>query len=109
MPDYLAMQRQIDAAYVTIAQQLGVPAAPVGYAWSTVHRADPALTLWQDDGSHPTIAGTYLAACVFYAAIFHQSPNGLRWTDGLSAADAQTLQAVATTSVFSPAQAWLSP
>ena len=109
MPDYLTMQRQIDAAYVTIAQQLGVPAAPVGFAWSTVHRTDPALTLWQDDGSHPTAAGTYLAACVFYAVIFHQSPNGLRWTDGLPPQDAQLLQATATSSVFSPAQAWLSP
>jgi hypothetical protein len=109
MPDYLAMQRQIDAAYVTIAQQLGVPAAPVGYAWSAVTRADPALALWSDDGSHPTTAGTYLAACVFYAVIFHQSPDGLRWTDGLPAQDAQLLQATATTSVFMPAQGWLSP
>lgn len=109
LPDYLAMQRQIDVAYVTIAEQLGVPAAPVGYAWSAVHRADPALALWQDDGSHPTTAGTYLAACVFYATIFHQSPSGLRWTDGLSAQDAQLLQTAATTSVSSPAQAWLSP
>ncbi|HXX61617.1 MAG TPA: SGNH/GDSL hydrolase family protein [Candidatus Sulfotelmatobacter sp.] len=109
LPDYLAMQQQIDAGYVTIAQQLGVPEAPVGYAWARVHRADPALALWIDDGSHPTAAGTYLAACVFYATIFRQSPNGLSWTDGLSGADAQLIQATATTAVFSPAQAWLSP
>ena len=86
-----------------------MPAAPVGFAWSRVHRADPALPLWVDDGSHPTTAGTYLAACVFFAAIFHQSPNGIAWTDGLATRDAQILQAAATTSVFSPAQAWLSP
>ncbi len=109
LPDYLSMQRQIDSAYVTIAQQLAVPAAPVGFAWSRAHRADPALTLWASDGSHPATAGTYLAACVFYAVIFHQSPNGLSWTDGLAPPDAQLLQATATTSVFSPAQAWLSP
>jgi len=109
LPDYLSMQRQIDLAYVTIAQQLAVPEAPVGYAWSAVNRADPALTLWQDDGSHPTTAGTYLAACVFYATIFHQTPSGIAWTDGLSSHDAGVLQAAATTSVESPAQAWLSP
>lgn len=109
LPDYASMQRQIDVAYVTIAQQLGVPEAPVGYAWSAAHRTDPTLALWQDDGSHPTTAGTYLAACVFYAAIFHQSPTGISWVDGLSGQSAQLLQATATTAVFSPAQAWLSP
>lgn len=109
LPDYLTMQRQIDTGYVTIAQQLGVLAAPVGFAWSQVHRADPALALWVDDGSHPTAAGTYLAACVFYATIFRQSPNGVTWTDGLSSSDAQLVQSTATKAVFSPAQAWLSP
>lgn len=109
LPDYLSMQRQIDAAYVTIAQQLAVPAAPVGFAWSAVTRADPGLELWSDDGSHPTPAGTYLAACVFFATIFNQSPTGIAWTDGLSSQDASLLQAAATTSVEKPAQAWLSP
>lgn len=33
--------------------------------------------LFLDDGSHPSPAGTYLAACTFYAAIFNANPAGL--------------------------------
>jgi hypothetical protein len=43
--------------------------------------------------------GTYLAACVFYAALFHQSPVGLAYRAGLSQDVAQELQALAEGSV----------
>jgi hypothetical protein len=35
------------------------------------------LALHDRDQSHPTPAGTYLAACVFLAALFNQNPVGL--------------------------------
>lgn len=80
--------------------------APVGAAWQTAvaQKAFPAL--WQDDGSHPTVQGTYLAACVFYATIFRQSPMGLSYHDGLSDAEAIKLQEVAATTVFTDAAQW---
>jgi len=55
-------------------------------------RQNPQLDLWQDDGSHPTEQGTYLAACVFYSVIFHQSPEGLTFTAQLPSETAQLLQ-----------------
>ena len=33
--------------------------------------------LWIADGNHPTVEGTYLAACVFYTAIYRESAEGL--------------------------------
>jgi len=60
-----------------------------------VLRLDPSIALWQADGSHPSEAGTYLAACVLYARLFHRSPVGLSATDGLSPSLAATLQTVA--------------
>jgi len=33
--------------------------------------------LYVADKSHPNSAGSYLAACVFYATIFGKSPEGL--------------------------------
>lgn len=53
------------------------------------------IDLWQDDGSHPTVAGTYLAACVFYGVIFGESPRGLSYHDGLTSNEAAYLQSVA--------------
>jgi len=43
------------------------------------------MSLHSDDGVHPNEQGTYLAACVFYAALTHTSPLGLG-SGGLSVA-----------------------
>lgn len=51
--------------------------------------------LYKKDIKHPSLAGTYLAACMFYAAFYQQSPIGLPYTADLSHADATILQRVA--------------
>ncbi len=38
---------------------------------------DRQLALHQMDKAHPSPAGTYLAACVFYATLFKRDPTGL--------------------------------
>lgn len=97
---YEAMQYNINNNYLRLAKGLNVIVAPVGIAWLNATRANPPIELWQSDGSHPTEAGTYLAACVFYATIFRQSPNGLSYYGGLSATEAGTLQALASKAVL---------
>jgi len=93
--DYAAMQAAIDAGYATLGGDLGVTVAPAGQVWQSVLRHDPAVALWQDDGSHPSRAGTYLAACVLYTRIVGASPVGISDTEGLTADVAHTLQAFA--------------
>ena len=100
MNDYETMQAQINYGYMEIAQELNAPVAPVGAAWSTVTSQYPELMLWQEDGSHPAEPGTYLAACVFYAVIFHESPNELRYHGGLSGENARIIQSVASSTVL---------
>jgi hypothetical protein len=89
---YEGMQRQVDAAYADIAGELHVPVAPVGFTWFIVRADHPEMALWSDDGSHPSTAGTYLAACVFYASIFKASPVGLGYHGGVPADQAAILQ-----------------
>ena len=90
--DYESMQTQIVMGYQTIAQELGVVMAPVGYAWMLEHRQNPQLQMWNSDGYHPEVSGTYLAACVIYATLFRESPVGLKYYGGLSANLARELQ-----------------
>src|SRR5207253_10950237 len=71
MPDYTSMQAAINQGYLAIAGDQRAAAAPVGVAWALLVTRGAGPLLWQQDGSHPTEAGTYLAACVFYATIFH--------------------------------------
>jgi hypothetical protein len=100
LPDYRSMQSAIDDAYEFIARDQHAALAPVGSAWAEVVNEDPDAGLWQGDGSHPTAKGTYLAACVFYAAVFRQSPVGLGYHPWISAADAHEVQQAAADTVF---------
>lgn len=99
MNNYGSMQAQINYGYATIAQELNAPMAPVGTAWESAIQ-HPDLSLWQEDGSHPSEQGTYLAACVFYAAIFQESPVGLTYRGKLSKVITQTLQTIASQTVL---------
>ena len=53
------------------------------------------------DKRHPTLAGTYLAAAVSYAAVFGVSPVDLPYTAGLAPQQAAYLQQVAWQTVQS--------
>jgi hypothetical protein len=99
-PTYFDMQAQLDVGYKGIARELGVDVAPVGYAWMQARTQPQPLDLWQDDGSHPNEQGTYLAACVFYAMVFQESPAGLGYRAGLSQGAAKTLQGLAAGAVL---------
>jgi hypothetical protein len=70
-------QDTINGIYTSIANELGARVAPVGMAWRESLRKRRSLHLYQADGSHPSPAGSYLAACVFYATLYGQSPEGL--------------------------------
>ncbi len=98
--NYEVMQQNIDDGYMSIVHELDALAAPVGVAWSEAIRQNPRAPLWQADGSHPTFQGTYLAACVFYAVIFQQSPEGLSYQNKLTKAEAQWLQKIAADTVL---------
>ena len=92
---YASMQAAIDAAYGTLAGQLQVGVAPTGQAWQAVVDADPTIALWQSDGSHPTPAGTFLAACVVFTRVFGPCPVNGPDTGGLPSATAASLEAIA--------------
>jgi hypothetical protein len=89
------MTAQLDAAYSAIGAELDAVVVPVGLAFAMALELRPQLALVIEDKKHPSLAGTYLAACTFYAALFGSSPAGLSYTAGLAADDAGFLQEVA--------------
>ncbi|MGD0997376.1 MAG: DUF4886 domain-containing protein [Thermoleophilia bacterium] len=68
------------AAYRSLGAELGVKVAPAGVAFANALAERPDLVLTSLDG-HPTMYGTYLAACVVYATIFGRSPVGIAYAD----------------------------
>ncbi len=100
LPDFATMEAALEQGYDQVASDVGAQVAPVGVAWRTARLVAPQIDLWQPDGSHPTMAGTYLAACVIYATIFGRSPVGLGYDAGLGADTAHVLQSVAAQTVL---------
>jgi hypothetical protein len=90
-------QDMITRAVEDIAAEIEALVVPVGPAWHAAMRADPALPLYTEDGSHPTAGGSYLAACVFLVALFGERPIGFSVSDALKLdhATAEKLQAIA--------------
>ena len=70
-------QPVITSAYQELAKELNATVVPVGIVWSTAVHEHPEIGLFAEDNHHPSQAGTYLAACVFYASIYGSSPEGL--------------------------------
>jgi hypothetical protein len=92
---YEQMQARVHEGYRDAARALDVPVVGVGLVWREVVRTHPDLALWQPDGSHASLAGSYLAACVFFKAMYGRSPEGNAYTAGLPDEDARRLQQVA--------------
>jgi hypothetical protein len=67
-------------AYQRVGSELDIPVAPAGLAFARSLQARPDLILYSLDG-HPTQYGTYLAACVLYAALFKKTPVGNPYSD----------------------------
>jgi hypothetical protein len=70
-------QEKINETYMAVADALNCSVAPVGMAWEKSRANRRELVLFNRDGSHPSPAGTYLAACVMYATLFDAPPRGL--------------------------------
>ncbi len=86
-------QRGITEAYAAVGRELGATVVPVGAAWELLLKEHAQPVLHDRDKSHPTPAGTYLAACVFLGVLFGESPVGIHESvPGLDANEQALLQ-----------------
>ena len=90
------------AAYIQAGRANNALVVPAGLAFARSVQQRPELSLVIDDKRHPSLLGTYLAACTVMASVYRQSPVGNPYTAGLPADVAAHLQAVAweTTQAF---------
>lgn len=103
---YAGMQQRLRESYLQMAQDNNASVFPVGAAWKTVRDSFPAINLYNPDQSHPSLEGTYLAACVYYASIYHKSPLNSTYTAGLNATTAQNLQRIGGRTVLDSMEQW---
>jgi hypothetical protein len=93
--NWIALE-QIAEAHGKISKELNASVAPVGIAFQRARAERPDLDMLAKDKEHETIHGTYLAACVIYAALFGENPQGFGYTPpGVSTQEAVFLQRIA--------------
>jgi hypothetical protein len=73
-PEMMEMNR---VGYTEAGNKIDALVIPVGLAFKEAYSRKPGIELQKYyDGSHPDLIGTYLAACVTYAALYNKSPIG---------------------------------
>lgn len=84
-------QAQINRVYYGIGGEIGARVAPVGPAWAIARELDPRIRLYESDNSHPTLAGSYLAAYVFQLTLVGKAPRMSDVPRGLTAVEHRVL------------------
>lgn len=94
---YSGMQGRLRESYLLMGQQNSATVAPVGCVWREVRNQNPVFDLYQADESHPSIWGSYVAACTFYEILFQKTALGASFISTLPQADASLIQQTANT------------
>lgn len=89
------MTDPLAAEYVAAGKANQALVVPAGLAFAASVKKRPDVSLIVADKRHPSLAGTYLAACTVLASVYKMNPVGNRYTAGLPADVAAHLQAVA--------------
>jgi hypothetical protein len=96
-----ASQANIVTAFQGLAKATGARVIPVGLAWDQFRRLRPEIDLYEPDGSHPTVIGSYLAACTHLFSFADIEAVSDRATENtLSAMDLNLLHEVCRTTAI---------
>lgn len=104
--DFSHMQDSLTAEYSRLGDTLSCTLAPSGPAWKHSIQTGDTIELFDPDESHPSWAGTYLSACVYYAVLYQKSPIGSSYYGQLEPEQALSLQEIADEVVFSNPELW---
>ena len=94
------MTVQLANEFRRLGRKLDVPVIPVGLAFEKALEDMPGVVLHDPDLRHPSLEGTYLAAAVFYAALYGKSPVELGYSAGLDENIARQLRQTAWQTVI---------
>jgi len=103
---YTGMQARLRESYMLFKTDFKTAVAPVGVAWKKVRQNLPTINLYDPDQSHPSLEGSYLAACVFYSNIFQKTSVSSSYLANLSTTVANQLQTYGSTTVMDSLNLW---
>jgi PKD repeat protein len=103
---YEGMDSLLFERYMQMTQDNNAIVSPVGRVWRYLRTNNPEIELYDSDNSHPSLAGSYAAACSFYTTILRKDPTLITYNPGIAPNVAQTIQNAAKTVVFDSLSMW---
>lgn len=103
---YEGMDSMLCLRYMQMASDNDASVCPVGRVWRHLRENHGEISLYQSDGSHPSVAGSYAAACAFYTMLFHGDPEEITYGAGLDAATAQIIRSAVRRVVYDMMDTW---
>ena len=97
-----SMTWRLAAAYTAIGEELDIPVSYVGLAFFEIYKGDSGIELYDEDKSHPTYAGSYLAAMTLFAKMTGIDPTTVDYAGELTETEAAILKQAAKNAVFNP-------
>lgn len=97
-----SMTWDLAAKYTAIGKELNAIVANAGLAFYDVYAGNKGVDIYNDDKTHPSLEGSYLAALTIFAAIFGETPVGISYRYTISEENAAILQQAAHDATFNP-------
>lgn len=103
---YQGMDSMLQLRYTIAADSNNAVLSPVAKVWRMLRANNPTLELYDADESHPSINGSFAAACSFYSILFKKNPSLVNYNAGIAAGDAAIIKAAAKQIVFDSLSKW---
>lgn len=103
---YEGMDSLLRERYIYMGNAFHASVCPAGKVWYYLRHNHKSIELYSKDESHPSVAGTYAAACAFYTMIFEKDPTLVSYNSSLDTATARVIREAARTVVYDSLYVW---
>ena len=103
---YEGMDSLLNLRYRQMAIDNNAILSPVGALWNYIRNTYPEINLYSTDGSHPSLEGSYAAACSMIAVMLRTDPYLITYSSTLDPVVAEKIRLAAQTVVFNNLMEW---
>jgi hypothetical protein len=103
---YEGMDSLLFERYMQMTQDNNAIVSPVGRVWRYLRTNHPSIELYTSDNSHPSLEGSYAAACAMYATILRKDPTLITNYCSVDQNTAQIIQNAVKTIIYDNQAMW---
>ncbi|MFT3910062.1 MAG: PKD domain-containing protein [Ferruginibacter sp.] len=103
---YEGMDSLLYERYMKMTNDNNAVVSPVGQVWKYIRQHYPTIELYHPDQSHPSLSGSYAAACCFYTCMFKKDPLAITFDNGLPPTDAANIRIAVKNIVYDSLMKW---